>query len=328
MLKGKIPAAVLVVILIALLVTGCGEKSNEKVVKVGYFPNLTHAPAIIGLNKGWFQEAVGQDTKISTKTFVAGPALMEALVAGEVEIAYVGPVPAINTYIRGVDLRIIAGVNNGGAVLVARKDATIKTVNDLAGKKVGVPQFANTQDISLRHLLKEAGLKTANAGGSVDAIQVAPSDMAILFTNGQLDAAIVPEPWGSQLQQQVGARVVLDWNEIWNNGNYPTTVLVTTQKFMEQNPELIRKWIKVHRRTVDYIRQNPEETHKILGAELKRQTGKQLSDQTIDTAFARSTVTVDIDETLIGEFGKLSYESGYLKKEPDLSQLVDKKMLK
>ncbi|MFZ5640816.1 MAG: aliphatic sulfonate ABC transporter substrate-binding protein [Bacillota bacterium] len=319
--------SVLAFIAFTLLLTGCVVKNDEKEVKVGYFPNLTHAPALIGLNKGWFNEAIGKDAVISTKTFVAGPALMEALIAGEVDIAYVGPVPAINTFIKGVELRIIAGVNNGGAILLARKDAQIKNVSDLAGKRVGVPQFANTQDISLRHLLKEAGLKTVNAGGTVDVIQVAPSDMAILFTNSQIDAAIVPEPWGSQLQQ-AGAKVVLEWNEIWNKGNYPTTVLVTTQQFMDKNPELIRKWLEVHRKTVDFINRNPEETHKILNTELKKLTGKELSDKTMDSAFARSTVTVDVDEKLIREFGRLSFEAGYLKKEPDLSKLVDKSMWK
>ncbi|WP_461570674.1 ABC transporter substrate-binding protein [Thermincola ferriacetica] len=311
------------VTLIALCLTGCGKTAGHKqVVRVGYFPNITHGPALIGFAEKRFAKELGSSVELQEKTFVAGPALMEALIAGEVDIGYIGPIPAINGYVQGADISIISGANNGGAVLVAGENSGIKKVADLAGKKVAVPQFANTQDISLRHILKEHNLKDVSKGGTVEILQVAPADMQLLFSRNQIDAALVPEPWGTQLVKDAKARIILEWNEVWNNGNYPTTVIIARNEFIMNKPEIIKKWLEVHREIVKYAATEPEKARNSMSRQLKKLTGKKLKAETLKSAVERCKFTAEIDPATIREFATLSYEAGYLKFKPNLTGLL------
>jgi NitT/TauT family transport system substrate-binding protein len=183
--------------LLALLWLFCGVASTleaQSVIRVGAFPNITHSQAMIGKANGWFEKAMGSNVKIEWKSFNAGPAAIEALFAGAIDIAYVGPNPAINGYVRsnGEALRIIAGATSGGAALVVRADSGINKPEEFHGKRIASPQQGNTQDVALRAWLKSKGLKTRDKGGDIEVMPIANPDQLTLFVKKEIDAAWAP----------------------------------------------------------------------------------------------------------------------------------------
>lgn len=302
--------------LVAIL-TGCGlpateQAANGRTIDVGYFPNLTHSVPIVGLSKGFFQREVGSSIAIKQSTFTAGPELMTALLAGRLDVAYVGPGPAIAAYARARNLRIVAGSNSAGAVLIARTRAGVDGVSSLAGKRVAVPQLSNTQDISLRQLLREADMQPADKGGDVEIVAIAPADLDLALRRSEVDAALVPEPWGTLLVRKRVAVLVLDHTQVWAGGNYPTTVLVATDEFARSRPVLLSKWLAAHRRTIAFLRQEREESVRTLGAELKRLTGKKIPRDVLLPAFGRNIPTDKIDRRVLADFIQLSRDAGFL----------------
>lgn len=328
---------VLLGLLIAMVVvSGCGNdksqvKTSEKEevkVRVGHFPNITHSQALVGLADGTFQKALGDNVVIERKLFNAGPAEIEALLAGEIDIGYIGPVPAINGFVKSRGwLQVVAGATNAGAVLVVREDAGINSVNQLAGKKVAVPQYGNTQDISLRKILSDAGLKPVNKGGNVTVLQVENPDILTSFARKELDAAIVPEPWGSRLVNKAGGKILMDWNQVWRNGNYTTAVVIVRTKFLKENPDLVEKWLKAHVELTELIAQDTEKYKPVINGQLKALTKKDLSRDILDSSFARLTPTYDPVSDSVKEFVTLSVQNGYLKETPDIEKLVNLEIL-
>ncbi|MBI4744636.1 MAG: ABC transporter substrate-binding protein [Actinobacteria bacterium] len=269
---------VVLLIIINIFIFGCGKKTDENVIRLGFFPNVTHSPVIVGLKKA---------------------------------------------YVKGAKIKIIAGANNAGAVLVARKDSNIKNVYDLKNKIVAVPQLGNTQDISLRILLKKFNLEDEAKGGSVKVLQASSSDLPILFTQKQVDAALVPEPWGSQLIDKLKAKIIVDWDEMWKGGNYPTTVVVVRESFLNKRPDLVKKWLAAHIKSVNYIKGNPKESLKLMNAELKKLTGKSLPDKVMKGALMRSKADYNLNKAAVYEFADEFYRTGYLKSKPDINGLID-----
>lgn len=192
---------------LVLLLAGCANSTSTSnastpvTVHLGYFPNITHAVALVGVARGTFQQALGSKATLSTKTFNAGPSLIEALFAGAIDIGYVGPNPAVNGYVKskGAALRIIAGAASGGALFVTRSDETIHDAKDLSGKRFATPQLGGTQDIALRNYLHQHGLQTADKGGTVTIVPTDNPTILTLFKQKQIDGAWVPEPWASRL---------------------------------------------------------------------------------------------------------------------------------
>ncbi len=197
--------------LTAGVLTGCNAKNSDATkvssattVRIAYFPNITHSQALVGMEDGEFQKSLGKNVTIQWKQFNAGSSEVEAFLAGSVDIGYIGPGPAINGYTKSNgDLEVIAGATDSGAVLVAKKGENIKTVKDLANKKVAIPQFGNTQDLTLRFLLSNNGLQDKTKGGNVEIVAADNPDIVTLLDNGSIDAALVPEPWGSRIQKRL-----------------------------------------------------------------------------------------------------------------------------
>src|SRR5207244_9015211 len=241
-------------------------QGNSTVIRVGAFPNVTHPQAMIGKANGWFEKAMGPQVKIEWKSVNASPSAIEALFADAIDMTYGGPNPAINGHVRsnGEALRIVAGATSGGAALVVRKDAGIEKVEDFHGKRVASPQVGNTQDVALRAWLRAHGFKTHDKGGDVQIIPVANPDQLTLFLKKEIDAAWAPEPWASRLVHEANGRVFLDERTLWLNGQFLTTELVVSTKFLQSQPDLVKKWIRAHVELTGWINSHSSEAKQIL----------------------------------------------------------------
>src|SRR5579864_5543462 len=246
---------VMAALLVSVLAIGSGAvrsaqtlspvHADAATINVGYFPNITHAQAVLGFGEGTFAREL-PGVNVVGHIFNAGPDELNALFAGAIDIGYIGPGPAINGYVRSHGgLVIVAGASSGGALLVARKKSGISSLGDLAGKTVAVPQLGNTQDIELRALLKVNDLATTESGGSVRILAVQNADTLALFKRGDLDAALVPEPWGTRLVKQTGAHIVLDWKQIYG-GTVPAAVVIVSAPFLKAHQDLVVRFLRVH----------------------------------------------------------------------------------
>ncbi|EYB66858.1 aliphatic sulfonates ABC transporter substrate-binding protein [Deinococcus phoenicis] len=313
-------------LLTAALLATSAQAQNPATVRLGYFPNLTHAPALVGLERGIFQKALGS-AKLDAREFVSGTTLMEAFAAGQIDLAYVGPGPAINAATRGMPLQIVAGASEAGAGLIARRDSGIKTYKDLAGKRVAVPSLGNTQDISLRHLLKEQGLKAQADGGNVNVTPVPPADVLAAFAAGRVDAALVPEPWGAALEAQ-GHRVIGSEKTVWRGGQYPTTVVIVNAKFAQANPALVTAFLKAHSDAVAFLNRNPAAAQTAVNRQLEKLTGQKLDLRVLQRAMTRTRFTTSLDLNALNEYAALNVEAGYARSVPDLKTFLNPNFLK
>src|SRR5947209_13030455 len=217
-------------------------------IRIGAFPNITHPQAMVGKANGEFEKPMGSGGKIDGKTFNAGPAAIEALFAGAIDMTYIGPNPTITGYVRsnGEALRVIAGAASGGAALIVRNDAGIQKPADFHGKKIASPQLGNTQDVALRSWLRANGLKSTDKGGDVQLIPRANPDQLTLFLKKQLDAAWAPEPWATRLIREGNGRLFLDERTLWLKGQFVTTHMIASTKFLREHSELVKTWIRTH----------------------------------------------------------------------------------
>ena len=291
---------IILVVLLALILVGCGSQTSnssngQTIVNLGYFPNLTHAVALVGVERGTFQNALGSKVKLETKTFNAGPALIEALFAVDIDIGYVGPNPAINGYVKshGEALRVIAGAASGGALFIVRPGANIQTPKDLANKKFATPQLGGTQDVALRYYLQQNGLKTADKGGNVQIIPTDNPNILTLFKQGKIDGAWVPEPWATRLVLEGGGKVLVDERDLWPDGLFATTLLVVRTDFLRQHTGVVRRLIEGQIRSNAFINSQPADAQRTANAAINEITGKPLSDQVVARAWTHMTFTND-----------------------------------
>ncbi|MFE6996621.1 ABC transporter substrate-binding protein [Microbacterium sp. NPDC057659] len=288
--------------LAVMMLAGCAAASADQSstkkddlaeLRLGYFANVTHAPALVGVSEGILQDELG-DTKLKTEVFNAGPAAVEALSAGAIDAAYIGPNPAINTFIQsgGESANVIAGATSGGAALVVSDK--ISDVSDLKGKTLATPQLGNTQDVALRSWLADEGLKTSVSGGGD--VNITPTENAqtlTLFQDGKVDGAWLPEPWVSRLVVDAGAKVLVDEKDLWKDGNFPTTVLLVRKDFAKEHPEAVDELLAGHIASVQWLDDNPDKAPAVINGALEDATGKGLSDEVLARALQNVTFTVD-----------------------------------
>ena len=313
-----------------LILLGNLSIAGQTVVRVGAFPNITHPQAMVGKANGWFEKALGSNAKLEWKAFNAGPAAIEALYAGALDMAYIGPNPAINGYVRsrGEALRIVCGATSGGAALVVRNDAGITQPQDFHGKKVASPQTGNTQDVALRAWLKAKGLKTREKGGDVQVIPVANPDQLTLFLKKELDAAWAPEPWATRLIREGNGRLYLDERTLWPNGQFITAHLIVRTPFLKQHPELVKTWIRAHVEITDWINAHLPDAKASINQQIQRETGRALPQPVLDEAFSRLQITYDPLRPTLITAARAAFEAGFLGRDfPDLSQLYDVSLL-
>ncbi len=321
-------------LLLALAMAACGgtttsssnNSSSPVTVNLGYFPNVTHAVAIVGVQRGTFQQALGANARLKTTIFSAGPALITALFANQIDIGYVGPNSAINGYVQShsAALRIVAGAASGGALFVVRPGAHIKTAADLAGKKLATPQLGNTQDVALRYYLQQHGLQTADKGGNVQIVPTAPANILTLFKQGSIDGAWVAEPWGTRLLVEGKGQLFLDERSLWPDGKFVTTEVVVRKAFLDQHPDLVNKFLQAHVDTIQYIAGNLSSAETIVNSEIKRLTGKALTSSEISESFANLDITYDPLTSTLTTSADRAYSLGFLGSSmPDLSGIYN-----
>ncbi|MGX6602327.1 ABC transporter substrate-binding protein [Micromonosporaceae bacterium Da 78-11] len=273
--------------------SGSAAGGEAQSIRLGYFPNITHAPALIGVNKGFFQEALGS-TKLDAKTFNAGPAAIEALFSGAIDATYIGPNPAINGWAqsKGSGLKIIAGSTSGGAGLVVKQG--INTPADLKGKKIATPQLGNTQDVALRAWLKSNGLNADQQGGGD--VSVLPQDNATAlqaFAQGAIDGDWVPEPNLSRMLLESKGKLLVDEKTLWPNNLFVTTHLIVTQEFLKKYPATVKKLLQGHLKSLDYIKTDNAGAQAAANAQIAALSGKPLKDEILAASFKNLTFTAD-----------------------------------
>jgi NitT/TauT family transport system substrate-binding protein len=319
-----------------VLASAACSRAEKTVIRVGHFPNITHAQSVIahGLSragKGWFEERLGPDVKIEWFVYNAGPTAMEAIFARSIDITYVGPNPAINAHLKskGEEIRIVAGACSGGAALVVQPDDRIKSDADFKGKKIATPQLGNTQDVAARAWLQSKGIKVIMTGGDAFVIPTANPDQLALFQKGDLDAVWTVEPWVSRLVLEVKGRVYLDESSLWKDtsGKYVTTHLASSVKFLRERPDLLKKWIVAHVELTQWINEHPDEAKKILNDEIKAETTKALPQATLDSAWKRLEITYDPISASLLKSAEDAHRIGFLKDKPDLSRIYELKLL-
>lgn len=305
-------------IILSLTACSSGKDDGKTDVRIAYFPNITHTQALVTKNQQKLETMWKNKCDVSWTSFNAGPAEMEAIFAGEIDLGYIGPVPALSANVKSMgDVKIISNATNAGAVLLKRKDSGIQSVADLAGKKFAVPQLGNTQHLCLLNILSENGLKTTDKGGDVTINASSNADILNLIDNGSVDAAIVPEPWGTTIENNGNAEILLDYDKVFLEGNYPSAVVVASNDFIEEHPDLVEDFLKAHKDATLYINENPKDAQKIVNTEIEETTGKALAEDVIANAFTRMNVTDELNKEAIMKFAEISKNEGFINKVPE-----------
>jgi NitT/TauT family transport system substrate-binding protein len=271
---------------------GAGPEAPTK-VRLGYFPNVTHATALVGVESGIFKTALGPNT-LETKTFNAGPAAVEALFSGALDASYIGPNPAINAYVQsgGDAIRIVSGATSGGALLVVKP--SINGPADLKGKKVASPQRGGTQDVALRYWLRSNGLKSdLEGGGDVSVVPQENAQTLETFRSGQIDGAWVPEPWATRLVQEGGGKVLVDERSLWPDGKFVTTHLVVRTKFLRDHPDAVHRLVEGQVQANDLVNSNPAEAQRLVNQAITTITGKGIAPAVLEASWKNMEFTND-----------------------------------
>ncbi|HLF40705.1 MAG TPA: ABC transporter substrate-binding protein [Acidimicrobiia bacterium] len=344
MRRPLLPAVRLAVVAVAaaLGLSACGSDSaspsaaagavgagHERVdLRLGYFPNVTHAAAVAGVEQGIFARALGDGVSLKAATFNAGPAAVEAIFAGALDATFIGPNPAVNAFARsgGEAIRVIAGATSGGASLVVQP--TIRSIAALAGRKVATPQLGNTQDVALRAYLLSQGLETDPQGGGD--VSIVPQDNAQTleqFKSGAVSGAWVPEPWASRLVLEGGGKVLLDERTLWPDGQFVTTHLIVRTEFLREHADVVERLLQGHLEATGFVTANPAEAQKVVNAGILRITGKAIPDAVIAAAWGNMSFTWDPVAASLRQGAADAKAVGLLEAGTDLDGIYDLSLL-
>ena len=305
--------------------TTAAGSSGGVTLRLGYFPNVTHAPAIIGVQNGSFKAKLGSGVDLKLSTFNSGSEATTALLSGAIDASFVGPNPAINAYQKtDGGIRIVSGTASGGAFLVVKP--TIDNAADLKGKKIATPQLGNTQDVALRTWLNKNGLHETKDAGDVT---IVPEDNAVTLTafeSGAIDGAWVPEPWATRLVTEGGGKVLVDEKTLWPQGQFVTTVLMVKKSYLDAHPEVIQSLIGALAEAIDLIKTNPSEAQQLTGAGIEKVTGKAQKSSVISASFSHITFTLDPIASSLQTDAKNAEALGLLKSS-DLGDIFDLSLL-
>jgi NitT/TauT family transport system substrate-binding protein len=325
-----IPVALLLATTLALAACGSSSKSSgdgktggDKVtLRLGFLPNVTHAPAIVGLQNGTYEKALGANVDLKTSDYNSGTEETTAILAGALDAAFVGPNPAINAYQKsnGTLIRIVSGVASGGAFLVVKPSIT--SVGDLKDKKLATPSLGNTQDVALRAFLKTKGLETnKEGGGDVSVVPQDNSTTVTAFQTGAIDGAWVPEPYATKLKDE-GGKVLVDEATLWPGGKFVTTNLMVTTKFLADHPDVVANLIKALADSIDLIHNDQTESAQLVSKGIEAASGKALAIPLVKASFKSITYTLDPIASSLRKDAADAKELGFIDS-TDLSKIYD-----
>ena len=302
-----------IVLMAAILnITSTDNSDNE--IRVAFFPSISHAVPIVGIENNIFQENLTEQKIIEVKIFDSGPQVIESLFAKSIDLAYVGPGPIINGFLKsnGQDLKILAGAANGGASFIIQKDSGLDSIENFQGKRIASPQISNTQDVSLRHYLSIHGLEPVEKGGTVFVINISNPDIYTLFAKGDIDGAWVPEPWATILVEELGGVRLFNESQFWPEKQFSSVLLIGRTNFIEQNPETVEKWILSNQKTAEWINSNPDKTKMIYNEFMQDYMGKTFSKKIVDESFSNLEITSDPIKNSVLTFAERADSLGYL----------------
>jgi NitT/TauT family transport system substrate-binding protein len=304
-----------------------GGSTSPVTVRLGYFPNLTHAPALVGIQGGIFKKHFGKNVTLQTSSFNAGGDVITAMFAGSLDASFIGPGPAISGFQKsgGKALRIVSGSTSGGAYLVVKSD--IKSAADLKGKTISTPQLGNTQDVALRAWLKSKGLKTDTSGGGD--VHVLPQDNSLTLTtfeSGDIDGAWVPEPWATRMVKEGHGKILVDEKDLWPNGKYVTANVIVSTSFLNQHPDVVKQLIEGEQASINYIKTNPTQAQALAGQAIQQVTGKPIAPDLVKAAFKNQTFTLDPIPSSLVKDAKDAAALGLISS-PDVKGIYDLKIL-
>jgi len=330
----KLTIAALVITLAAVIVHTpvieyAQAQGATKFLRIGYFPNINHAQAVIGFGSGEFEKEFGSNIEVQPYIFNAGSSAIQSLLANRIDVTYVGPGPAVNGYVaaQGADLRIISGATSGGAVFVVRNDSGINSPKDFANKVFASPQLGNTQDIALRNYLHSKGYQTKDNGGNVTVTPVDNPIILTLFLKKQIDGAWVPEPWGARLVNEAGGKILVDERTLWPpDGKFVTANIVARTDYLQQNPDVIKKLLAANVNETLWINNHTNAAIKSFNTEFQKLTGKTIPVNELSQAWSRIQFTYDPIRLSLFQGANNAYDIGFLAKgkpRPDLSGIYD-----
>ena len=298
---------------IATALYNSDQNIHENKIRIAFFPNIGHAVPIVGIESGIFADGLGNKTLIETKIFDSGPQVIESIFARSIDLAYVGPGPAINGFLKSEgEMIIISGAASGGASFIVHPNSEINSVEDFSGKKIAAPQIGNTQDVSLRNYLQENGLASVEKGGSVVVFNIPNPDIYTLFVKGEIDAAWVPEPWATILVQDLDGNRLFYEEDIWPNKQFASVLLIGRTDYVENNPQIIQTWIESHDKTVNWINTNPNKSVLIFNEFMKKTLGEPLPESIVSESLSNLEITSNPIPESIAIFAQQADSLGYL----------------
>jgi sulfonate transport system substrate-binding protein len=320
------------VALAAMMATGCASsaeraKGSAEVLRLGIFPNLTHAPGFVAQQAGIFDEVMAP-TRVDITVFNSGTDAGNALLGGSIDATYIGPGPATSLFLESEGgVSVVSGAVSGGASFVVRKGAGIDDPEDLPGKKIAVPGIGNTQDVALRAWLEENGLTTNDEGGDVSVLEVDNPELPQLFQAGELDGAWEPEPYPSLLVDRGLADVYVDEADLWPDGQFVTTHLLVNNTYMDAHPVIIRNLVEANVRAIDLLNEHPDEAKTAAQAGLIEAGAPSLDQAVVDAAWEKLTFTWDPIAGSLETGAVHAFDLGYIDENPsnilDLYRLQD-----
>ena len=305
---------VIVAIAITIISFSDSDQINQDKIRVAFFPSIGHIIPIVGLEEKIFEKGIGEEKQIETKLFDSGPQVIESIFSGSIDVAYVGPGPIINGFLKsdGKDIKILSGAASGGASFIIQPNSGLESLENFDGKRIASPQISNSQDVSLRHYLESHGLKSVENGGTVFVLNISNPDIYTLFAKGDIDGAWVPEPWATILVQELDGIRLFNEEKLWPNEEFASVLLIVRTEYLENNPETIQKWVESHEKTVTWINSNPDKSKSLFSSFLIDYMGKSLPTKIIDESFSNITITSDPIKNSVIIFAERADSLGYL----------------
>ena len=313
---GMAVSGIVVIVAIAITITSFSDydQINQDKIRVAFFPSIGHIIPIVGLEEKIFEKGIGEEKQIETKLFDSGPQVIESIFSGSIDIAYVGPGPIINGFLKsdGKDIKILSGAASGGASFIIQPNSGLESLENFDGKRIASPHISNSQDVSLRHYLESHGLKSVEKGGTVFVLNISNPDIYTLFAKGDIDGAWVPEPWATILVQELDWIRLFNEEKLWPNEEFASVLLIVRTKYLENNPETVQKWVDSHEKTVTWINSNPNKSISLFSNFLIDYMGKSLPTKIIDESFSNISITSDPIKNSVIIFAERADSLGYL----------------